>query len=144
MTIDPGDPLSVAEFVRREQRGVIATISAKSWPQAALVGLAALDDGTLIFDSPVSSRKIENLRSCDRIAVVVGTGGDVSVQIEGIALQASATVERGRLAAAYAEQFPGSRALADGFAVVGIRPSWVRVYDASTDPPAVTEATWNE
>lgn len=143
MVIDPADPASLVEFVRRERRGVVATVSVESAPEAALVGLAALDDGTLVFDSPEKYRKIENLRTCDRVAVVVGTDGSVSAQIEGIAFVASDEGERERLGRAYIQQFPGSRALTDGFVVVGIRPSWVRVYDASVDPPRVTEATWN-
>lgn len=142
MTIDPSAPLSLASFVRQEQHGVVATVSSDSAPEAALVGLAALDDGTLIFDSPAGYRKIRNLAANDRVAVVIGTDGDVSVQVEGTASVAVGE-ELQRLGAAYVAQFPGSRALADGFAVVGIRPSWVRVYDASTTAATVTEASWN-
>ncbi|GAB3795136.1 pyridoxamine 5'-phosphate oxidase family protein [Humibacter antri] len=140
---DADDPRSLAAFVRHVGAGVVATVTAQGAPEAAFVGLAALDDGTLIFDSPSGYRKIENLRACDRVAVVVGTDGDVSVQLEGTAFLAFGA-ERERLGTAYLEQFPGSRALSAGFVVVGVRPTWVRVYDASDEQPVVTEAYWSE
>ncbi|WP_353113885.1 pyridoxamine 5'-phosphate oxidase family protein [Microbacterium sp.] len=142
MAPDPHRPASLAAFVRAEGRGVVATVSPDGAPEAALVGLTARDDGTLIFDSPETFRKIANLRADDRVAVVIGTGGDVSVQVEGTALVVEGE-ERVALAAEYETRFPGSRALTDGFAVVAVRPAWVRVYDASSPAPEVAEARWN-
>jgi general stress protein 26 len=141
VSFDPDDTAAFAAFVREHGRGVVATASASGAPEAALVGIAALDDGALIFDTYADSRKAANLRHDDRVAVVVGTEGDVSVQIEGTA---TITVgeERERHGATYNAQFPGSRALDPDFAVVVVRPEWVRVYDASTRPPVVTEARW--
>lgn len=144
MRFDPSDRSALAAFARHERRGVVATVYVDGLPEAALVGLASLDDGTLIFDSPRASRKIENLRHCSRVAVVIGTAGEISVQVEGDATPAIAGDDRVRLGAAYNAQFPGSRALADGFVVVGIRPTWVRVYDATTEPPTVAEASWHD
>jgi uncharacterized protein YhbP (UPF0306 family) len=139
--IDPSDLRQVCDFIRREGRGVVATVSATGSPQAALVGLAALDDGTLIFNSHDCARKIENLGICARVAVVVGTEGDVTLQLEGTAAVLVGG-ERERSGAAYNDVFPGSRALTDGFEVVEVRPDWVRVYDASTETPRVLEADW--
>ena len=139
--IDPSDLRQVCDFIRREGRGVVATVTAAGSPQAALVGLAALDDGTLVFNSRDCARKIENLGSCARVAVVVGTEGDVTLQLEGTAAVLVGG-ERERSGAAYNDVFPGSRALTDGFVVVEVRPDWVRVYDASTKTPRVSEADW--
>lgn len=141
MSFAAGDVAAFVTFVRATGRGVIATASPSGSPGAALVGLAALDDGTLIFDTPAGSRKAENLRHDHRIALVVGTDGDVSVQIEGFAVIAHGT-HREEYGAAYNRQFPGSRALDPDFSVVVVRPEWVRVYDASMQPAAVTEARW--
>ena len=141
MNFDPSDTAAFAAFVRTQGRAVVATLAPAGAPQAALVGVAALDDGTLIFDTPDDSRKIHNLHENGRVAVVVGTDGDVTVQIEGVATIASGA-SRERHGAAYNEQFPGSRALDQGFAVVVVRPEWVRVYDASARPAVVTEARW--
>lgn len=120
---------------------VVATVSGNSRPQAALVGVAALDDGTLIFDTDRTARKVQNLRDNRRVAVVVGIDGEISVQLEGPAV-ISAGVERDRFGAQYNAQFPGSRALGPDYAVIVVRPDWVRVYDASTHPPHVAEAHW--
>lgn len=141
MTFDPSDTAAFAAFVRAQGRAVIATVTPSGAPEAALVGMAALDDGTLIFDASDDSRKVHNLRERGRVAVVVGTEGDVTVQIEGVATVASGA-SRERHGAAYNAQFPGSRALDQGFAVVVVQPEWVRVYDASVQPAAVTEARW--
>ena len=142
MALDPRDRPSITAFVRREGRGVVATVTQQGRPEAALVGLAALPDGTLIFNSEVKARKIQNLAANDLVAVVVGVGGDVSVQFEGTATITDSE-ERQAYGSAYDRQFPGSRALHDDFTVVAVHPSWVRVYDASSAPAVVTEADWS-
>lgn len=141
VSFDPGDPMAFADFVRAHAQGVVATASPSGAPQAALVGIAALDDGTLIFDTLVGSRKAENLRHDHRISVVVGTDHTVSAQIDGFATIVHGSL-REEYGTAYTEQFPGSRVLDPDFAVVVVRPAWVRVYDASTHPAVVTEARW--
>ncbi|REJ05934.1 pyridoxamine 5'-phosphate oxidase family protein [Microbacterium bovistercoris] len=137
---DPHDPSSIARFVDAIGCGVVATVSPDGAPEAALVGLAALDDGTLIFNTPDDARKVANLRADARAAVVV-SAGDVSVQAEGSATIAE-DAERERIGGAYEGRFPGSRAFADGFLVVAVRPDWVRVYDARPRPAVVAEAVW--
>lgn len=121
--------------------GVVATTAADGRPEAALVGLAALEDGTLIFDAHLTARKIGNLRRNVRVAVVVGVTGEVSVQLEGSARIAEG-VERYELGTAYNSQLPGSRALGEEFAVIAVSVEWVRVYDAGPVPPKITEADW--
>ena len=141
MTLDPHDRPSVSAFIRREGRGVVATVSPQGHPQAALVGLAALDDGTLIFNSELAARKIRNLATTGRVAVVVGVSGDLSVQLEGPAT-ITGEDERERHGVEYDRQLPGSRALQPDFALVVVRPSWIRVYDTSAASAAVAEAHW--
>ncbi|MFC8680668.1 pyridoxamine 5'-phosphate oxidase family protein [Microbacterium ureisolvens] len=141
MNFDPAEPAALARFVRRHGRGVVATVSPSGAPEAALVGIAALDDGTLIFDSHADARKVRNLADDGRVAVVVGTDGDVSAQIEGVAA-ITAGEDRERYGTAYNAQFPGSRALDPHFAVIAIRPVWVRVYDASAREADIAEASW--
>lgn len=141
MSLDPSDRTAVAAFVRSEARAVVATSSTDGAPEAALVGAAALDDGTLIFDAPAHTRKIANMRGHARVAVVVGLCGDVSIQLEGEA-RVTEGAERDRLGRLYNAQLPGSHALDAGFAVVAVRPDWVRVYDVSGESPRVAETTW--
>ncbi len=140
MVVDPRDPASVAAFVRGCELAVVATTDPLQRPEAALVSVAALDDGTLIFDAKDDSRKIANLRVNANAAVVVGWN-DVTLQIEGTA-DITAGSGRAHFGREYIAQFPGSRALDDEFAVVTIHPTWLRVYDTSTEPPVVNEARW--
>ena len=142
MTLDPHDRLSIAAFVRQEGRGVVATVAPQGGPEAALVGLASLDDGTLVFNAARQARKIDNLATNDLVAIVVGVAGEVSVQLEGTAVIAREQ-ERERYGDEYERQLPGSRARDPEFAVVVVRPSWVRVYDTSTRPATVLEARWS-
>lgn len=141
MAPDPHDRAQVARFVDAIGAGVVATATADAGPEAAYVGLAALDDGTLIFNTREDARKVANLRANGRIAVVVTGVHDVSVQIEGEAA-VFAGADRAQYGAAYNDRFPGSRALADGFVMVAVRPDWARVYDASQRPASVAEARW--
>lgn len=141
MAFDPADIGAFVAFVRTEAQGVVATVSPSGAPEAALVGIAALDDGTLVFDTLVGSRKAENLRHDHRIALVIGTDGSASAQVDGFGTIVHGTL-REEYGGAYNAQFPGSRALDPDFAVVVVRPAWVRVYDASTSPAKVTEARW--
>jgi general stress protein 26 len=141
VTPDAADPASVAAFAARHDVAVVATVTPEGLPEAALVGIAALDDGTIVFDAPDDARKVRNLRNRPRAAVVIGTDGPVSVQLEGAAVIAEGA-ERERYGAAYEARFPRSRALAPGFVVIAVRPEWVRVYDASGSPARVTEVPW--
>lgn len=142
MTIDVSNPLALAIFVREQKRGVVAAISPDGQPEAALVGLASLDDGTLIFDSHESFRKVANIRAASRVAVVVGLNEQVTVQVEGTARIADAHDARQKLAGAYLEQFPDAKVMREEIVVIAIRPDWVRVYDASSDHATVVEAKW--
>ena len=139
--LDPRDPAAVGAFIRACGLAVVSTVNHSRRPEAALVGVAALEDGTLIFDTRRDSRKLDNLRLAPHVALVVGWSDGVSLQIEGPAEIESGT-QRDHYGRAYENQLPGSRALDDAFAVVTVRPAWVRVYDATTDPPLMDEAWW--
>ncbi|MGQ7313315.1 pyridoxamine 5'-phosphate oxidase family protein [Microbacterium arabinogalactanolyticum] len=140
MTFDAADRSAVTWFVLNCGAGVVASIGRDAGPQAAFVGLTATDDGLLVLDALESSRKVANIAARPEVAVVV-TEGDVTVQLEGRA-RVSVDDERRRLGAAYDERFPGSRALDEGFVVIAVEVRWVRVYDAGTNPPRVTESDW--
>ena len=141
MTLDPREPATIVAFVREQERAIVATVTPDGAPEAALVGIAALDDGTLIFNAPTAARKIANLQATGRVAVVVGAVGPVSVQIEG-----DAVITEGDEKAHYADEFenqcPGTRSRYPGYEVIVIRPDWARVYDVSHKPPLVIESAW--
>ena len=75
-------------FMRRYRLGVQASIGNDSAPQAAVVGIAITDRFEIVFDTLVSTRKLQNLRRNPRVAFVIGgvTDGEArTVQYEGIA-----------------------------------------------------------
>lgn len=140
MSINAADRTAVAHFLRVCGSGVVASVADDGAPQAAYVGLTALDDGTVVFDAAMGSRKVGNIAHRPRVAIAV-TGADMTVQLEGSA-RITRDEERRRLGEEYCRRFPGSRALDAGFAVLAVSVDWVRVYDAGVHPPHVTEASW--
>lgn len=141
MTVDVNDKASVAAFARAERLVVVATVSPEGAPEAALVDIAADDDGTFFFTAKHTTRKIANLEALPQAAMVIGTTGNVSLQLEGDAYVATGE-ERATLAEAYLAHYPSGRVEAPDFDVVVLRPTWVRMYDMTNRPPAVTVAEW--
>ena len=60
------------QFMRRYRLAVQASVSAMDAPQAAVVGFAVTDLFEIVFDTLDSSRKGQNLRRNNRIALVIG------------------------------------------------------------------------
>ena len=103
--MDPSDLLS---FLRRHRLAVQASVSAASAPQAAVVGYAVTDRFELVFDTLDSSRKAQNLRRDNRIALVIGglmDGEERTVQYEGVADEPSGE-ELERLKKVYYSAWP--------------------------------------
>lgn len=127
-------------FVRANPLGVVATTAANGHPEAALVSFAITSDGSLLFNAHLTTRKVANLRANPRAAAVIGCTGTLSIQAEGPVVIESGAARRdaGEI---YLEQFPGSRALAEDFALIRLTPDWLRSYDASAEPARVIE-TW--
>lgn len=134
-------PLSLqefAEFVTRDPLGVIATNNAERGPEAALVSFAVTDDGAIMFDTMAGSRKVTNLAQDDRVAVVLGCSGEVTLQVEGVAKLPS-TEQSVEWVTQHETNFPGSSATKPGWIMVRIEPRWLRVYDASSSNAVVRE-----
>ena len=96
-------------------------------------GLAVADEGDVLFDSYTATRKVDNLRANPRAALVIGWDDGVSVQVEGSA-EILWRIQCDACGKVYLAQFPGSRALADGFSLIRIVPDWLRQYDTRPDP----------
>lgn len=133
--------LSLADFtsfVRANPLGVVATTAPNGHPEAALVSFAVTPEGSLLFNAHLAARKVANLRANPRAAAVIGGTGAISVQVEGEAVIESGAARRvaGQV---YLDQFPGSRALDEAFALIRLTPEWLRSYDASVEPARVSE-----
>jgi PPOX class probable F420-dependent enzyme len=124
------DKDALVQFVRARRLAVLATISADGIPQAAVVGVAATDDGEIIFDTTRTSRKFVNLTRQPRVALAIGCdwADEQTVQLEGTAGEVP---HDHPAVAAYYQQFPTGRERAGwpGIVYVRVRPDWGRYSD---------------
>ena len=72
-------------FLQKHRLGVLSTVSPAGEPEAAVVGIAVIDDFEILFDSLETTRKCVNLHSKPQIAFVIGWDAEITVQCEGIA-----------------------------------------------------------
>jgi hypothetical protein len=133
------------EFMRRPRLAVQASVSAVNAPQAAVVGYAVTDLFEIVFDTLDSSRKGQNLRRNNRIALVIGglvDGEERTVQYEGIADEPSGE-ELDRLKQVYYAAWPDgpSRLSWRGLTYVRVKPTWIRYSDFKANPPEIIEFT---
>ena len=133
------------EFLRRHRLAVQASVSAGSAPQAAVIGYAVTEQFEIVFDTLDSSRKGQNLRRNNRIALVIGgfaDGEEQTVQYEGIAEEPSGE-ELDRLKQVYYAAWPDgpSRLSWPGLTYVRVRPTWIRYSNFNATPPQIVEFT---
>lgn len=128
------DRRELIDFLRARGLGVIASRGPDGSPQAALVGIAATDEGEIVFDCSRGSRKYANVERDPAVALVVGWHDEVTVQIEGSAqILGGADLERCK--AAYFEQYPDGqeRAASPEIAHIRVIPRWLRYSDYRPD-----------
>jgi hypothetical protein len=130
-------------FMRQEPYAVQASVTARSAPQAAIVGVVVTDRFEVFFDTLASSRKAVNLRHNSAAAVVIGpaaAGSERTVQLEGVAEEPTGA-ELERLLELYFARFPDGRERRrlPGIAYWRVRPTWLRYSDFSVDPPEIIE-----
>jgi pyridoxamine 5'-phosphate oxidase-like protein len=138
-------PAGLLKFLQQHRLAVQASVSGVNEPQAAVVGYAVSDRFELVFDTLDSSRKGQNLRRNNRIALVIGglvNGEERTVQYEGIADEPSGQ-ELERLKRVYYEAYPDgpSRLSWPGLIYIRVRPTWIRYSDFSANPPEIIEFT---
>jgi hypothetical protein len=141
----PVDARQLLAFLRRHRLAVQASVSNAQMPQAAVVGYAMTDRFEIVFDTLASSRKAQNLRRNEHIALVIGgtlEGDEQTVQYEGIADEPSGT-ELEALKRAYYAVWPDgpSRLAWAGLIYVRVRPTWIRYSNFNGNPPEVVEFT---
>jgi Pyridoxamine 5'-phosphate oxidase len=133
------------DFLRGQRLAVQASVSAAGVPQAAVVGIAVSHRFEIVFDTLASTRKAQNLRTHDRIALVVGglvAGDERTAQIEGVADEPSGA-DLERLKTVYYGAYPDGPARLSwpGLIYVRVRPTWVRFSDFNRNPPEIVEFT---
>lgn len=141
-------PRDLLDFLRGHRLAVQASVSSSAGPQAAVVGIAVSDEFEIVFDTLASTRKAQNLRTDNRVALVVGglnAGDERTAQVEGIADEPSGA-ELERLKRVYYGVYPDgpSRLSWPGLTYMRVRPSWIRFSDFNQAPPLVVEFTQTE
>jgi uncharacterized protein YhbP (UPF0306 family) len=137
------DATRLLEFLRQHRLAVQASVSAANRPQAAVVGCAVTDQFEIVFDTLESTRKAQNLRQNDKVALVIGgliAGDERTVQYEGVADEPSGT-DLDRLKKVYYSAYPDgpSRVTWPGLIYVRVRPTWIRYSDYNASPPEIIE-----
>ena len=139
------DTTRFLDFIKSQRWAVEATVTEDGTPQAALIGIAVTDRLEVVFDTVASTRKLANLRTNPRIALVIGgwsDGDPRTLQYDGVAdFPSGAELER--LRAAYFAAFPdGPTRLAwPGITYVRVTPTWLRLSDYTVTPPVFLEIT---
>jgi len=130
----------LVQFLRRYKLAVQASVAPGGAPQAAVVGFAVSDELEIVFDTVETTRKYQNLRADQRIALVIGWDDEITAQIEGMA-DFPTGEELERVRESYFAAYPDGRdRLAwPGITHVRVRPTWIRYSDFTKDPPHIVE-----
>jgi len=75
------------DFVKKQLIGVLATTTPDNKPEAAVVEFGETDDFELVFDTSAEYRKYKNLKNNPHVAFVVGGQANISIQLEGVAME---------------------------------------------------------
>ena len=129
-------------FIKARPLAVMASVSAKGAPEAALLGIAVTPELDLIFDTMDSTRKYPNLKRDPRIALVIGWDGEETLQYEGVADEPEGD-ELERLKAVYFAAVPDGVARQDwpGLTYIRVKPRWIR-FSSYFRPRRVDEMTF--
>ena len=114
------------DFLRDQRYAVLATAS-PAGPQAAIMGVTPTRSLELVFLTGRTSRKYANLLAEPRVALVLGSTEETTVQYEGIAREVVGDA-LAPYAAAHRKRFPDGRAQAEQpeIAYFVVTPRWVR------------------
>ena len=134
------DLAAIYTFQSQQRYGMVSSLSDEGSPQSALVGIATTPDLEIVFDTLKLSRKYRNLIARPSCSMVVGWGGEQTVQIDGRAEQPEGErLERYR--EIYTAVWPHGgdmvRSRSIGYFVV--HPNWVRYSDYDQSPPLIVE-----
>lgn len=125
-------PPALLDYLRQARLATVSTVGPDGAPQAALVGIAVMDDGRILFDTVSNSRKHGNLCRDPRVALVVSGPGDRTLQYEGRAhLTPCSGPEGAYLREAYYAAWPDgrSRLAWPNLRYWCVSPNWVRFTD---------------
>ncbi len=126
----------VLEFIKRKQVGALATTTSDEKPEVAVMIISQKDNLKLIFQTPNTYRKYENLKENPNVAIAFGFDLDefTTVQYEGVAREATEK-EIDECRKIHIEKNPKSTDYAylpDNKYFI-VEPKWIRYWDFKTD-----------
>jgi hypothetical protein len=126
-------------FLGKHRICVQSSVSGSGAPQSAVVGFAVSDRLEIVFDTLITTRKLQNLRRDPRIALVIGWEEETA-QVEGVADEPSGA-DLERLKTCYFAAYPDGveRLKWEGITYVRVRPTWVRYSDYRGPAPNIVE-----
>jgi len=115
------------DFLKSVDLGAIATATAETGPEVALINFAVTDELELIFETIQTTRKCENLREDPRAAFMAWRG-DQTLQYEGIADEPDEFALK-ELLDVYFAAVPEARSHQGwpGLIYMRVRPRWIRL-----------------
>lgn len=130
----------ILEFLKNHTLAVIATVSADSKPEDAVIGFGETPQLELFFGTYKTSRKYQNLKNNPHAAFVVGWENGQTLQCEGIAQEIS-----GKPAQPYKALYYTKNPSAQRYenhpdqTYFKVTLNWVRFSDITKDPEEVEE-----
>lgn len=134
---------TILEFLKTQLLGVIATVdSVSNKPESALVAFSETDHLELIFGTLNDTRKFANLQHNPHVAFVI-TGGEITVQYEGVARLAGTPEETDEYRTIHLTKNPAAKKFAHlaQQQFFKVRPTWIRYSNFSIKPPSVFAVT---
>lgn len=125
----------VKQFLFQFYDCAIATVNTDSHPEAATVGYTVDENFQIMFATNIGTRKAVNLKSNQKVALVVGFDGPKTVQIEGVAEVVDKEDNKARIEM-HLQKIPGAKEFADkeGQTYYLITPNWLRFTDYTQSP----------
>jgi uncharacterized pyridoxamine 5'-phosphate oxidase family protein len=132
-------------FISKQRYAVVASVTSKGDPQAALVGFAVAPDLKLIFDTVSTSRKYKNLTQNGAIALVIGWDAEQTIQYEGRVKIVEGN-ELDSMLEVYFNAFPDARDRKENWKDITyfvVMPQWIR-YSEFKIPPIIEETDFTD
>lgn len=116
-----------------QKLAVLATASLEGTPEAALMGIALSPDFEIVFDTVRTSRKYPNLKANPRVAMVIGTTNETTVQYEGEAEELTGA-RLARFQEIYFAKWPDGpeRMKWPNIVYFAVHPTWIRYGNVAT------------
>lgn len=134
------------KFIKEQHFAVVATASVKGEPQAATMAFFVENDFTFYFISINGSKKLENLKNNDNVAIVIGFGPQaMTIQGGGKAKITNDVPDDlfqkmvGSVPNADITKWPILKLAKNGFSTITIRPKWLEWLDLNPDSESYQE-----